>query len=108
MSPRRSQSRRNTRQIGQFSRSAVSNGFDPEDRSPQASLSFTNDHQGLTPPLRQGRGTCLTFAVSCPGGRRQSPPVCAPTATSGLSPRLTGTGLLQGGHTGPGHPKQQA
>lgn len=53
MSPRRSQSRRNTRQIVQFSRSAVSNGFDPEDRSPQASLSFTNDRQGLTLPLAE-------------------------------------------------------
>lgn len=54
--------------------------------------------------LKLCSGQEMFFAVSCPGGRRQSPPVCAPTATSGLSPRLTGTGLLQGGHTGPGHP----
>lgn len=43
MSPRRSQSTRNTRQTVQFSRSAVSNCFDPEDCSPKASLLFTDD-----------------------------------------------------------------
>lgn len=38
--------------------------------------------------------------LRCAGSDLQSRSMCSPTTTSGISPRLTGTGVLQRGHTG--------
>lgn len=41
-----------------------------------------------------------TLRLRCAGSDLQSRSMCSPTTTSGISPRLTGTGVLQRGHTG--------
>lgn len=44
--------------------------------------------------------TVQTLRLRCAGSDLQSRSMCSPTTTSGISPRLTGTGVLQRGHTG--------
>lgn len=62
-----------------------------------------------TPRLQQGPSVAQqrdaehqvpTLRLRCAGSDLQSRSMCSPTTTSGISPRLTGTGVLQRGHTG--------
>lgn len=58
-----------------------------------------------TSSLRQGpreaqQRRVPTLRLRCAGSDLQSRSMCSPTTTSGISPRLTGTGVLQRGHTG--------
>lgn len=49
---------------------------------------------------RGGERWVPTLRLRCAGSDLQSRSMCSPTTTSGISPRLTGTGVLQRGHTG--------